>query len=592
MDLKGYDIRQGVESENIQQIVNQISLKLCKTLVSYLQDVVGIDTHLEEVKFQLKLEINEVRSVGIWGMGRISKTTIARAIFDTLSYQFEAASFIVDIKEKKCGMHSLQNILLSELLRKKDNYVNNKEDEKHMIAHRLRFKKVLVVLDDIDHRDHLDYLAGNSNWYGNGSRIVATTRDKHLIETSDVIYEVTTLVDHEAIKLFNQYAFVKKEVPDEYFEKLSMEVVHHAKCLPLPLKVWGSLLHKRDITEWRSAMEEMKNNSNSEIVEKLRISYDRLEAIQKDIFLDIACFFRGKDKDYNMKILESCYSGANIGLRVLIDKSLVFISINNTIEMHDLIQEMGKHVVKMHKDLGEPSRIWNIEDFKEVIDSNTELLPCLRWQDLSFSKRLMQTPNFTGMPNLECLNLEKCSSLIEVHSSLGLLKFGDISRNHWKNEVGVRDKGDLENLEELDASCTRISQPPSSIVQLNKLKSLSFSGQCLEDGVHFVFPQVNEGLRSLEILNLSFYNLIDGGLPEDIGCLSSLKELHLNGNNFVHLPESIAQLGDLETLYLSNCKRLPQLPEFSNQLHTISADWSNDLICNSLFQNISSASDS
>ncbi|KAG5598761.1 hypothetical protein H5410_030131 [Solanum commersonii] len=110
-----------------------------------------------------------------------------------------------------------------------------------------------------------------------GSRIIATTRHKHLIETSDVIYEVTTLVDHQATKLFNQYAFVKKEVPNEYFEKLSMEVVHHAKCLPLALKVWGCLLHKRDITEWRSAMEEMKNNSK--IVEKLRISYDRLEAI-------------------------------------------------------------------------------------------------------------------------------------------------------------------------------------------------------------------------------------------------------------------------------------------------------------------------
>uniref|UniRef100_M1CPB3 NL27 n=1 Tax=Solanum tuberosum TaxID=4113 RepID=M1CPB3_SOLTU len=226
-----------------------------------------------------------------------------------------------------------------------------------MIARRLHFKKVVVVLDDIDHRDHLDYLAGNPNWYGNGIRIIATTRDKHLIETSDVINEVTTLVDHQAIKLFNQYAFVKKEVPDEYVEKLSMEVVHHAKGLPLALQVWGSLLHKRDITEWRSAMEEMKNNSNSEDVEKLRISYDRLETIQRDIFLDIACFLREKDKDYIMKILERCYSGANIGLRVLIDKSLVFISINNTIEMHDLIQEKGKYVVKMDKDSGEPSRI-------------------------------------------------------------------------------------------------------------------------------------------------------------------------------------------------------------------------------------------
>ncbi|KAM3324334.1 hypothetical protein P3S67_005485 [Capsicum chacoense] len=34
--LKGHHICQGIESENIQQIVNQISSKLCKTSVSYL----------------------------------------------------------------------------------------------------------------------------------------------------------------------------------------------------------------------------------------------------------------------------------------------------------------------------------------------------------------------------------------------------------------------------------------------------------------------------------------------------------------------------------------------------------------------------
>uniref|UniRef100_M1CYY1 Bacterial spot disease resistance protein 4 n=1 Tax=Solanum tuberosum TaxID=4113 RepID=M1CYY1_SOLTU len=111
------------------------------------------------------MEINDVRILGIWRMGGVGKTTIERAIFYMLSPQFDGACFLADIKENK-EMHSLQNILLSELLRKKEEYVNNKEDGKHLMARRLRFKKVIVVLDDINHGDHLDNLAGDLDWFG------------------------------------------------------------------------------------------------------------------------------------------------------------------------------------------------------------------------------------------------------------------------------------------------------------------------------------------------------------------------------------------------------------------------------------------
>jgi len=360
-----------IESDCIKELVDDVSSKLCKTSSSYLQDIVGIDTHLEKVKSLLEMETNDVRIVGIWGMGGVGKTTIARAVFDTLSPQFQGASFLADVKETNINeMHSLQNILLSELLREDKKYVNNKEEGKHLMAHRLRFMKVLVVLDDINHHDHLEYLAGHLHWFGPGSRIIATTRNKQILGMNNVVHEVTTLLEHDAIRLFNQHAF-KGEAPDEHIKKLALEVVSHAKGLPLALRLWGIWLHNQDKTMWREVVDMIKRESSPDIVKNLKISFEGLQDKEKTIFLDIACFFRGREKDETIKILESYDLGARIRLRCLIEKSLVFITIYDTIQMHDLIQDMGRYVVKMQKDSGQPSRLWNIEDMEDVIVNNT-----------------------------------------------------------------------------------------------------------------------------------------------------------------------------------------------------------------------------
>ncbi|KAH0747258.1 hypothetical protein KY285_008915 [Solanum tuberosum] len=397
-NLKGYDIRDGIESEKIQQIIDHISSKFCKSarFLSYLQDVVGIHAHLEELKSLLQIEINDVRIVGIWGIGGIGKTTIAKAIFDTLSHQFKAACFLGNVKEnaKKNQLHSLQNTLLSELLRKKDDYVNDEYVGKCMIQSRLCSMKVLIVLDDIDHGDHLEYLAGDVGWFGNGSRVVVTTRNRKLIENNDAIYEMHTLPDHEAMQLFNQHAF-KKEVPDECFRKFSLEVVDYAKGLPLALKVWGSTLHKKGVDKWKKIVDKIKKKSNSEIVEKLKISYDGLEPEEQKIFLDIACFFCRYERKEVMQIVESYDSGAEYILDVLIDKSLVFISEYDSVEMHDLIEDMGKYIVKMQKDSGKPSRVWNVVDFEDVTMDNmgsmaVEAIWFTDIEQLNFDKEAMK----------------------------------------------------------------------------------------------------------------------------------------------------------------------------------------------------------
>nr|XP_025886958.1 TMV resistance protein N-like [Solanum lycopersicum] len=222
------------------------------------------------------MESNDVRILGIWGMEIVGKMIIVRANFDMLSPQFDGACFLAHIKKiKKCNLCKISFSLNCQ--GKKQEYTNNMEDRKHLMARRLHFKKVLVVLDDINHGDHLNDLTWVLDWFSKGSRIIATKRDKHLIE-KNVVYEVTLPIDHQ---LFNQQAF-KEEVPDNSFEKLTLEVVGHANGLPLALNAWGSFLHNRGITAWRSATEQMKMNSKPEIVEKLKISYD--------VFLDLAFF--------------------------------------------------------------------------------------------------------------------------------------------------------------------------------------------------------------------------------------------------------------------------------------------------------------
>ncbi|XP_059280360.1 TMV resistance protein N-like isoform X3 [Lycium ferocissimum] len=65
--------------ESIKLIVGQIP-SLCKPLLSSPQDVVGIGTHLEQVKSLLWMEINDIRIVGILGIGGVGKTTVIRAV--------------------------------------------------------------------------------------------------------------------------------------------------------------------------------------------------------------------------------------------------------------------------------------------------------------------------------------------------------------------------------------------------------------------------------------------------------------------------------------------------------------------------------
>ncbi|KAH0749272.1 hypothetical protein KY290_028504 [Solanum tuberosum] len=102
----------------------------------------------------------------------------------------------------------------------------------------LRFKKVLIVLDVMDDSLQLEYLAGKCDWFGDGSRVITTTRSFDLLGKHDVSYRVPELTNHEALELFSWHAF-QQGAPVKDFEELSCCVLDYAKGLPLALEVLG-----------------------------------------------------------------------------------------------------------------------------------------------------------------------------------------------------------------------------------------------------------------------------------------------------------------------------------------------------------------
>ncbi|KAL6286234.1 hypothetical protein ACE6H2_010624 [Prunus campanulata] len=603
-NLSGFDSKNyESEAELIKDVVKCVWRKLHPTfmLSGSLGNLVGIDFALEQLRLQLAPEENDVRFIGVWGMGGVGKTTLAKLVFERISPHFELSSFLSDVSEvsaKHGTLVALQRQLLFPIL-KEENIIRVWDEESGILFTKkcLWNKKVLLILDDVDQLNQLEKLVGEKTWFGVGSRIIITTRNERLLVQHDIAirYKVEVLNNGQALKLFSRHAF-KKNQPAEGFLKLSQRVLHCAKGLPLALKTLGSFLYTRDQDAWNSVLHNLEKIPNPTVFHSLKVSYDGLEEMEKKLFLHVACFHKGKDKEKVIEILDNIWDISSlIVMDILIEKSLLTIKKNyfhsDIVEMHDLIQEMAWEIVRQESvdEPGQRSCLWHPNNISPVFMNNTgtsaieavvlclpklevvhwncnkafskmrklrhlefdnvifssepKVLPnslrIIRWSwylpksltpkfhprflvklemrhsklfqlwdgakdfpklkyiDLSYSDKLTSTPDFTLVPSLEDLKLKSCTNLIEVHTSIAVLKrLKRLDLSDCKSIKNLPSKVEMDSLEYFSLwGCSKVKRLPEFEGHMKNLFKLILKGTAVEK-----IPSSIEGLVGLAII--------------------------------------------------------------------------------------------
>ncbi|CAK9313996.1 unnamed protein product [Citrullus colocynthis] len=175
--------------------------------------------------------------------------------------------------------------------------------------------------------------------------------------------------------------------------------------------------------------------------------------------------------------------------------------------------------------------------------TGSKRLEILKVINLSDSKFLSKTPNFSRVPNLERLVLRGCAGLHQLHQSLENLKH--------PIQLDLKD-------------CKKLTTIPFNIC-LESLNILFSHSQGLKLTNWFSFGS------SLRVLNLSDCNLWDGDLPNDLHSLASVEILDLSQNHFTILPESISHLVNLRDLVLEECFNLLCLPKLPLSVRDVEA---------------------
>ncbi|CAN1252556.1 Disease resistance protein L6 [Linum perenne] len=551
--MKGWHITESDgQGAIIVEIFSKVDIHLRANYTLVTDELVGIDSQVEDVVKLLNLDSMSEKIIGIHGMGGLGKTTLAKAVYNKVSTQFERCCFLDNIRDtlsEKDGVLILQNKIISGILRKDSFKAKDVNDGIRVIQERVSRQKLLIVLDDIDERVQFEDILGKLEKFSVDSRFIVTTRDTRVLELLQgcKLFELEEMSCDHALKLFSKHAF-GVNYPLEDYASLSTKFVRVATGLPLYLKG----------TDYVEALEvNMKGENlvlrNEHLKELSRLRYmvlrnARLSGSFKDVLPNIRWL--------GLANCDSVPSDLNV-------KKLVVLQLEDC-----PVRDGWKG--------------WN----EIKVSRKLKLIFLCRCLNLNL------VPDLSNCGDLECLNFKECHNMrgeldISNFKNLKLLQVSDTKITKLKGEIEK-----LQNLQCLDASNSSLIEVPAGISKLsslellnlrltppnklemterlpNSLKRLAISSSSLSSlpsSLTILQIWYCEHLPNLaNLTNLLALSLWDVSIGEILGLgeLKLLEALNIErAPNLVNL-DGLESLVLLEKLSLEGCTILEKLPSLA-----------------------------
>ncbi|CAA7018591.1 unnamed protein product [Microthlaspi erraticum] len=615
--MPGYILTDKSESELIDEIVRD-ALKVLRTKDN--EKMIGMDMQVEEILSLLCIESPDIRSIGIWGTVGIGKTAIAGEIVARISVQYETCVFVKDLhKEVELKGHdAVREDILCKLLEVEPHVIGISDMKTSFLRSRLQCKRVLVVLDDVNDLQDVETFLEKLSYVGPGSRIILTSRNRRVFVHCKVdhVYDVKPLDVSKSLLLLGGDTF-QSVTSSEVFRTWTLEMVKFSNGNPQVLQfcsksnpAWDQSFEHvykafRIYKEWKQLSQRIEKTSPIYIPVIFERSCYGLDDNERGIFLDIACFFGRMDKDNVAMLLDGCGFSAHVGLRSLVDKSLLTIS-HNMVDMLSFLRATGREIVRQESPdrPGDRSRLWTTDEIMEIFIDNTgtsaiegiflnmsklkfdanpnvfEKLCNLRLLKFYFSEvienhrvslpqGLEYLPSKLRLLHWECYPLSSLPRSFDPKNLVELNLPNSCAKKLWKGKKSLEKLRKMRlsysdqltqiprlsnapNLEHIDLEgCSSLASISQSISSLKKLVFLNLKNCSKLESV----PSTVD-LESLEVLNLSGCSKLENF--QEIS--PNVKELYLGGTMIQEIPSSIKNLVFLEKLDLENSIHLVNLP--------------------------------